>query len=160
MIRDKKYFDHKSLGWFIGEINTDCDVTCEAYSLVCTEDEMWNHNSDVDTPERLANLINKLQGNTSFYSCIGSFGNTPDVPVFSTSEGFCLNSSPSRPKHKVDCGRLPTPEGQLKRRLCYCHAGKSKYTKKVIIVQDKISFWGIIIYSIEKLSYFVFSIKT
>ena len=139
MIKDKKNCTYKSLGWFIGEKNANCDITCNAHNLVCTEDEMWKHNSDVDAPEKLANLINRLQGNTSFSTCSEKYGQGyTDVPVFSTSAGLCLNPSPRRPKNMVDCGRVPTPKNQNKQRLCYCHAGKSRYIKKVMIVRSKI----------------------
>jgi len=108
-------------GWFIGEIYKDCNVTCAAHSLVCTENEMWNHNSDVDSPKKLAKLINRLQGMNSFSSCYGHYGNFTDVPNFSTSERFCLNSSPGKPRENVNCGQ--TPNYQSKKRLCYCHSG-------------------------------------
>ena len=108
-------------GWFIGEIYKDCNVTCAAHSLVCTENEMWNHNSDVDSPKKLAKLINRLQGMNSFSSCYGHYGNFTDVPNFSTSERFCLNSSPDKPRVNVACGQKPNY--QLKKRLCYCHSG-------------------------------------
>ena len=96
---------------------------------------MWKHNADVDTPDKLANLIHRLQGNTSFSSCSEKYGKGyTDVPVFSTSARLCLNPSPRRTKNMVDCGRVPSPKNQNKQRLCYCHAGKSKYVKNVIIV--------------------------
>ena len=135
MIKDKKHFSYKASGWFIGEKNANCDVTCEAHNLVCTEDEMWKHNSDVDAPEKLANLINRLQGWTSFSTCSEKYGQGhTDVPVFQKSAGLCWNPLPRRPKNMVDCGRVPTPKNQNKQRLCYCHAGKSRHIKKVMIV--------------------------
>ena len=118
------------LGWFIGEANSDCDVTCAAHGLICTEDGMWNHNSDVNSPEKLTKLINSLQGETSFNLCSGKYGDSPDVPLFSTSEGFCYSSSPGKSKEKIECGLSPTPQYQNKKRLCYCHAGKSKRIRK------------------------------
>ena len=139
MTKDNKHFAYKSLGWFIGEKNANCDVTCEAHNLVCTEDEMWKHNSDVDAPEKLANLINRLQGWTSFSTCSEKYGQGhTDVPVFQKSAGLCWNPLPRRPKNMVDCGRVPTPKNQNKQRLCYCHAGKSRYIKKVIIVPSNV----------------------
>ena len=87
---------------------------------------MWNHNSDVDSPEKVTKLINRLLRNTSFNSCSGAYGEENDVPVFSTSESypFCLSSSPGRAKETFDCKRFPTPKEQRKKRLCYCHEGK------------------------------------
>ena len=115
---------HNFLGWFVGDVNADCDVTCKAHNLVCTEDEMWKHNSDVNAPEKVTKLINGFLGNTSFTSCSGAYGEESDVPVFSTSDAFCLSSSPGRPKSKFDCGRSPSPKRQRKKRLCYCHEGR------------------------------------
>ena len=91
---------------------------------------MWNHNSDVDAPEKLANLINRLQGKTYFSICSGTFGDSPGVPLFSTAKSFCFNSSPGKPKEKIDCGQSPKPEYDYKKRLCYCNAGKSKHVRK------------------------------
>ena len=87
---------------------------------------MWKHNSDVDAPEKVMKLINRLLRNTSFPSCSGAYGEESDVPVFSTSESyqFCLSSSPERAKETFDCGRSPTPKDQLKKRVCYCHGGR------------------------------------
>ena len=83
---------------------------------------MWKHNSDVDEPEKLENLLNQKLGNTSFSLCSGSYGNETDVPVISTTFNDCLNSSPGRPKETFDCGRIPnTPSHHFKQRLCYCH---------------------------------------
>ena len=118
----KKELEMKNylLGWFVGEINTDCDVTCKANNLVCTEYEMWKHNSDVDAPEKLAKLLNGLLMNTNFTSCSGAYGEVSDVPL-STAKGTCLSSSPGRSKEKFDCGLSPTPKNQRKKRLCFCH---------------------------------------
>ena len=83
---------------------------------------MWKHNSDVDGPEKLENLLNQKLGSTSFTLCSGSFGNETDVPVISTTFNDCLNSLPGRPKETIDCGRIPnTPSHHFKQRLCYCH---------------------------------------
>ena len=122
MIKYKKFFPGIP-GWFIGEINSDCDVTCAAHGLVCTENEMWNHNSDVDSPKKLAKLINRLQGMTSFPPCSGTYGDDPGVPCFFASRRWCYNSSPGKSRVNVDCGRSPMPKYQNKKRLCYCHAG-------------------------------------
>ena len=86
---------------------------------------MWKHNSDVDAPEKLAKLINRMLENPTFTSCSKAYGEESDVPVFSTSDGFCLSSSPGKPKEKFDCLRSPTPKTQRKKRLCYCHGGIS-----------------------------------
>ena len=91
---------------------------------------MWNHNSDVDASEKVANLINRLQRNTYFSVCTGQFGDSPEVPLFSDSKASCFNSSPGKPKEKINCGRSPTPKHDNKTRLCYCHARKRKHTTK------------------------------
>ena len=98
---------------------------------------MWNHNSDVDSPEKLAKLINRLQGTTSFSFCSGNYGDESDVPVFSTSERFCLSSSPGKSRKNIDCGRSPMPKEQYKERLCYCHAGKSKVHENIICTRQR-----------------------
>ena len=83
---------------------------------------MWNHNSDVDTSEKLLDMINGFNQNISLPSCSGTYGIEPDVPNFSEHSGFCLHSSPERQKHTFDCGKSALePIGQKKQRLCYCH---------------------------------------
>ena len=83
---------------------------------------MWKHNSDVDGPEKLANLLKQKLGNTSFSLCSGKFGNNTDVPAITTIFNECTHSSPGRQKDTFDCGRIPnTPPDHFKQRLCYCH---------------------------------------
>ena len=85
---------------------------------------MWKHNSDVDGPEKLANILKQKLGSTSFPLCSGKFGNETDVPVISTTWSIneCVHSSPGRQKETFDCGRIPnTPHNHFKKRLCYCH---------------------------------------
>jgi len=106
--------------WYIGHKHQDCTTTCHINGLICTEDEMWKHNSDVDGPEKLANILKQKLGSTSFPLCSGKFGNETDIPSISTtwSVNECLHSSPGRQKERFDCGRIPNTPDQ---RLCYCH---------------------------------------
>ena len=111
--------------WYIGRIGANCNTTCESHNRVCTETETWKHNSDVDSCGKLKKMINKIRGYNSHrlaaYSCSGAYGSESDVPSFSTNQEFCFTSAPRRSKYTFDCGRIPTPSSQAKRRLCYCH---------------------------------------
>ena len=83
---------------------------------------MQSHNSEVDSSDKVLNLIEQLGESTAASSCSGNWGESSDVPAFSAY--ICLYSSASRLRDTFDCGRKPGSEIQRKRRLCYCHSSK------------------------------------
>ena len=81
---------------------------------------MWRHNSDVDSSEKLANVINKIDKGTNFSSCDNWATTASDVPNLSTLRKFCMHSKPGRSKDTFNCKSVPDPQREQKRRLCFC----------------------------------------
>ena len=106
-------------GWYDSGVDTNCDIACEASGLVCTEAELYNHNSDVDTSGEVLALISQVGGTTSDTDCAGTYGSNVDIPQWMPTK--CFRSSTSRAQSTFSCAVTPSPLGQLKRRLCYCH---------------------------------------
>lgn len=106
--------------WIIGEVNENCDISCQKHNLSCSETEMWRHNSDVDTSEKLAKLIDKIDKEANFSSCDNWATTASDVPNFSTLRNFCMHSKPGRPKDTFNCESIPRPEREQKKRVCFC----------------------------------------
>ena len=85
-----------------------------------------HHNPDVDSSEKLIKMIENFGGDFSKKYCSGTYGNSPDVPVFSSTHNFCLFSRPGKSRSKFDCSASPTPVSQNKKRICYCHESFGK----------------------------------
>lgn len=103
-------------GWYASAVESSCKVACEAIGLVCTEDGLHSHNSDVDTAAEVLALIAQLGGSTDDARCQGRWGSHAAVPNWKS--GFCAQSSGSRAQSSFDCAAAA---GESKRRLCYCH---------------------------------------
>ena len=87
---------------------------CEENGLVCTEEGLENHNTEVDTSDEVKDLIQQLGGQTSAHLCDTSWGFTTDTPVLDTNNGQCFTSGQ---KAEFSCARKPSSH---KKRLCYC----------------------------------------
>ena len=83
---------------------------------------MQSHNSEVDSSDKVLNLIKQLGGSTAASSCLGVHGTESDVPAFNAD--YCFFSNALRLPDTFDCGRITSPESDEKRRLCYCHSGE------------------------------------
>ena len=73
-------------GWYIGNQNENCDDTCTAYNLQCSNEGLYRHNEDVDSSEDLRSLIQTLGGSLLATSCGGQYGTAADIPNFSASK--------------------------------------------------------------------------
>lgn len=108
-------------GWYMAEIGENCDDGCGAAGLVCTEASQQAHNSEVDTPAEMQQVVTETGGSTS--SCTGGYGSNQDVPAWSPDgTGWCAHSAPSRTLDTFNCAATTEV---AKRRLCYCEAGMS-----------------------------------
>lgn len=104
-------------GWYDGGEDQSCDQGCAAVGLVCTEEQLSAHNSDVDTSEKVKALISAVAGVTTDDSCSGDYGTSKGVPNWTPTA--CCHST-DRSFSTFDCAKTPTA-GREKHRLCYCH---------------------------------------
>ena len=121
------------LGWYLGGRGENCNVVCSRNGLVCTEQDQFQHNSEVDACDELIDLIDDMNHadnydvpisdyDLEFKECNLDYGSSPDVP--SCSDDFddpCYASSSSRNITSFDCAAEPLPLSDNKRRLCYCN---------------------------------------
>jgi len=108
-------------GWYDGGERRSCDEGCQAVGLVCTEEQLFAHNHEVDSTQKIMDLVAELGGSTYAQHCDQMFGTADDVPNWSL--GVCHGSSPSRALATWSCSARPRgfhPE-RPKHRLCYCH---------------------------------------
>jgi hypothetical protein len=47
-------------GWYDGGLGQSCDTGCASHGLVCTEEELFQHNSDVDSSSEVLALITAM----------------------------------------------------------------------------------------------------
>jgi len=109
-------------GWYDGGAQRSCDEGCQAQGLVCTEEQLRAHNSDVGTSEELLAKIRQVGGDTLAPVCGQLWGEEDDVPNWFV--GGCHGTLPSRPPSSFSCAARPRGTRLPKHRLCWCHAPK------------------------------------
>ena len=109
-------------GWYLAAVNENCIDACESLRLECSEEEFYQHNAEVDSSVEVLNIIKELGGTISTTSCSGEYGTASDVPVYSSSQNYCLFSNSSRSASTFNCTSLPNPENHNKQRICWCHS--------------------------------------
>jgi len=107
-------------GWYDGGEGGSCEESCLAVGLVCTEEQLFAHNSDVDSTEKILALVDELGGETPVQECDQVWGTADDVPNWSLT--VCHGSSPSRALSTFSCSARPRGGSHPKRRLCWCHS--------------------------------------
>ena len=106
-------------GWFLGDLGKTCNEVCGLHSFACTEDNLHSHNSDVDSSDKVLNLVQSLGGSISNPPCLNDiYGSNGDVPNIGGDHQSCYYSDANRDLSTFDCSRAPDSN---KQRLCYCH---------------------------------------
>ena len=116
------------LDWIIGEAGASCTKACEDRGMYCKNTELERHNAEVDSPEKVLEMILKLQPDfnlTADNKCSSAYGTSSSTPLLSFELGWCLSSSSAKDK-AYDCDEIPTPLHQKKARLCYCKQGRGE----------------------------------
>ena len=101
--------------WLLGDGGGTCDSACTKQGMACSEQQLWAHNSEVDSATELKALIGALGGSTAA-DCNFDYPVNADVPVFST--WVCYASASNRDIVTFKCSAETSTE---KRRLCYCN---------------------------------------
>ena len=87
---------------------------CTDLGLQCTEDELSNHNGEVDTSEKVLGLIKQLGGTITAEQCLTNYGSATATPNF--KEDICYTSGI---KSVFSCNKIAGPANANKQRLCY-----------------------------------------
>ena len=102
--------------------------------MYCKNTELERHNDEVDSPDKVLEMIRKLRPDFNLQTttwllgfaedkCSSAYGKDPTTPCFSSEQGFCLSSSSAKDK-TYDCDGIPNPLDQKKSRLCHCKEGE------------------------------------
>ena len=102
--------------WFISKEKNSCDQTCNGVGLICSEDELRQHNREVATCNKVKNLAFSLTGISAIH-CNRNHKARSDVPNFDGKTVF--KSAKSRSRRSYNC--TSSPPQPSKRRLCFCH---------------------------------------
>jgi hypothetical protein len=105
-------------GWYDGGDSQSCEAGCAAHGLVCTEEQLFLHNGDVDSNSEVLALVARVGGSTSDTQCNGDYGTSRGIPCWHSTG--CWMSSENRPLNTFDCQYTTNPDAH-KHRLCYCH---------------------------------------
>lgn len=111
-------------GWYPSQWGQDCTQACQYRGLVCTEQGLEDHNSDVDSSEKLLKLIGALPiGNYSNFAPCKLVKNKA-APTFRLLGDVTCGYAPSdRRSDSYSCGN-PGPKlffEERMSRMCYCH---------------------------------------
>ena len=103
--------------WLLGDGGGTCDSACTKQGMACSEQQLWAHNSEVDSATALKALIGALGGSTEADCNNFDWKLSADVPSFSTWECYASASNRNIGTFKCSAGTDPAE----KRRLCYCN---------------------------------------
>ena len=114
--------------WFLAAPHESCEEACYNNGLVCSDDQLRLHDSDVDTSTKLIHVLGDIDVWVGTKPCLDSNEAGPDFqdedfPLINTGLDWkCYFSRPDRPFNKYNCMRQPTrtSTNNNKRRLCYC----------------------------------------
>jgi len=112
--------EQASSGWYDGGQDQNCNTGCQQRGLVCTDDQLFAHNSAVDSSSDVLTLMNQVGAISSATSCNGAYGTSPGIPEWNHGGSDCYYSQPLRALSSFSCSAIPT-QGFAKHRLCYCH---------------------------------------
>ena len=101
-----------------GGAGLSCDDGCAAVGLVCSEEQLYANDGDVDSEDEALALIATV-GGSGPTSCSDSVGTGLAVPLWVEGTS-CFFSTSGRALDTFDCATAPPQSA--KHRLCYCHA--------------------------------------
>ena len=104
----------------MSKANQNCDDACNEHGLVCTEEDQFQHNADIDSCSDVEDLVHEITGTKSVVSCVSIWGTAKDVPNCETHLMSCHASVKSRDLSTFDCETVPSPRYANKQRLCHC----------------------------------------
>ena len=105
-------------GWYIGASGASCTETCTGNALLCTDQQMMAHNSEVNSDSEM--MIKKAQlgfTGSSASSCTDGDRFAQEAPYFTSTECRYKNLNSKYQRDKYNC----TASDAVKYRLCYCH---------------------------------------
>ncbi|CAK0901714.1 unnamed protein product, partial [Prorocentrum cordatum] len=109
-------------GWYDGGAGQSCDEGCASVGLICTEEALEAHSGDVDSSDKVLDMIGHVRGTVSTAECAEAAWQA--VPFFDPEadpKHQCYYAPADRGSTTYSCSRRPTSNGK-RRRLCYCHA--------------------------------------
>ena len=104
----------------MSKANQNCDDACNEHGLICTEEDQFKHNSDIDSCRDVEDLVHEITGTNSVLNCISIWGTAKDVPNCANDLYSCHVSVQSRDLSTFDCATVPSPGYMNKQRLCHC----------------------------------------
>lgn len=108
------------VGWYDGGEDRSCDEGCAAVGLVCTEEALLAHSSEVERSADILELAAAAGGVTAAARCDAAYAWDPDVPQWNAVE--CQRSAVGRELSTFNCSARPARPGEGRHRLCFCHS--------------------------------------
>ena len=100
-----------------GGAGLSCDDGCAAVGLVCSEEQLYANDGDVDSDVEALALIATV-GGLGPASCSDNYGTGSGVPAWVEGTS-CFYSTSGRALDTFDCATAPPQPAE--HRLCYCH---------------------------------------
>jgi hypothetical protein len=105
-------------GWIDGGEERNCSIGCSERGLACYEADLMEHNSDVDSSEKVWAMIETMNwtfSDNNLTECSDHFLTGAAVPNF--AHQICYYSGADRAADTYNCGKAPQ---DAKHRLCWC----------------------------------------
>ena len=117
-----------SAGWYISEAQKNCDHACESHGLECLEENLEAHHDEVDSSDKVIDLLKDLDISISATSCKNketqiTKGKGYANPVYGKKTGakkdFCSFAG-ARNSASFNCSQPGLPLEKNKQRICWC----------------------------------------
>ena len=111
-------------GWLLGGLAQSCTAACSNSGLECTEQMLFDHNSDVDSDAKMKTLVKNVMKIPSWSKissdavCGPEYSSNNDVPILASHQ--CYRSSVNRTLSSFRCDTKAPTNGD-KHRVCWCH---------------------------------------
>jgi len=113
--------EDKPGNWSLADWGQSCEEGCRAKGLVCDAGAMHRRNGDIDSNEKMADMIASQGEACTFF--IEEWGSSFDVPVVMAEIHLCFTSAAGRAAASVSC---EAGCGFDRKRLCWCSEGSSE----------------------------------
>lgn len=105
--------------WHMAQADTSCRDACKDIGGYCNDQALKDNNSDVNTGERIRNMLKNKFGVRKLNSNCDAAMNGP-FPIYVESTGECYGKTYLHQHTVFSCAAIAGPPNEGKRRICYC----------------------------------------
>lgn len=120
-------------GWAVGNSGESCNVVCAASGGSCTEQGLYEHNSEADSQAELETIIGR-SCNTTYDTSWDLAADVPNIGL-NSDDGNCFGSGSDRALSTFSCAKTSADK-----RVCWCSQVCSSFSTRATCPAT--CFWG------------------